>query len=294
MARTSTGGFSIGFRRGWGEWQKELPNVIQWAKANQFEAIDLGAVDPADVKSVVAAGLRVGTTDLKAWSDLGSADAGKRKESVALNTDYIKSIVAAGCKNFFICVLPADPSKPRKENFANFVAGFIALCDGVKSTGARLAIEGYPGGAPWYGALACTPADYREMFKQVNSEVMAVNFDPSHLIRMGVDPLRFLGEFAPRVVHVHGKDTEIMEDELYEHGNLQPATFAPHHGFGAHHWRYTIPGHGCAHWTKMFSVLKEAKYSGCVCIELEDERYNGTDDGDKKGFIAGRQYLETV
>lgn len=294
MARTSTGQFSIGFRRGWGQWQKDLPSLIQWAKANAFEAIDLGAGPAEDVKSVVAAGLRVGTTDLKGWSDLGSPDAGKRAEAVALNAEHIKATVAAGCKNFFVLLLPPDPSKPRKENFANFVAGYSALCDAVKSTGARLAIEGWPGGSPWHGAIACTPADYREFLKQVGSPVMAINFDPSHLIRVGVDPVRFLREFAPQVVHVHGKDTEILDDELYEHGNLQPATFAQGHGFGAHHWRYTIPGHGCAHWTKMFSILKDAGFSGCVCIELEDERYNGTDEGDKKGFIAGRQFLESV
>ena len=35
-----------------------------------------------------------------------------------------------------------------------------------------------------------------------------------------------------------------MEDQLYEFGNLQPATLAKPHAWGGHHWRYTIPGHG--------------------------------------------------
>ena len=123
---------------------------------------------------------------------------------------------------------------------------------------------------------------------------MAVNFDPSHLIRMGIDPVRFLHEFAPRVSHVHGKDTEILGDELQEHGTLQPATFAKHHGFGEHYWRYTLPGHGCARWSRLFSILKDVHYQGMVCIELEDENFNGTEAGEKKGLELSRDFLVGV
>ena len=53
-----------------------------------------------------------------------------------------------------------------------------------------------------------------------------VNYDPSHLMRMNIDPLRFLYEFGNRVYHVHGKDTEWLSDNLYDYGSEQPATFA--------------------------------------------------------------------
>ncbi len=58
-------------------------------------------------------------------------------------------------------------------------------------------------------------------------EASAVNFDPSHLIRMGIDPVRFVEEFAPRIAHVHGKYTEILTDRLYDLGTEQQPTFAP-------------------------------------------------------------------
>lgn len=293
MAKTTTGSFSIGFRRGWGDWQKNLANVISYAKGGGFEAIDVGAVDVADVKQIVAAGLRVGTVDLKAWTDLASADAGKRKAAAQLNTEYVKQVVAAGCKNFFVVVIPEDHAKARKDNFAYAVDGYGQLCNAIASTGAKLSIEGWPGGGPHYSSLACTPADYRAFLKELGPAA-GVNFDPSHLIRMGCDPVRFLNEFASRVVHVHGKDTEILEDELYEHGNLQPATFAKGHGFGGHHWRYTLPGHGCARWTKLFAILNAVGYKGCVCVELEDERFNGTEAGEKRGLEASRDFLTGV
>ncbi len=79
MARTRTGGFPIGFRS-WGNgWQKNLKDTIGFAKANGFEGIDTAAIDASEVKSIVDGGLRIGSIDVIRWTDLMSADAGKRK-----------------------------------------------------------------------------------------------------------------------------------------------------------------------------------------------------------------------
>jgi sugar phosphate isomerase/epimerase len=120
-----------------------------------------------------------------------------------------------------------------------------------------------------------------------------VNYDPSHLIRLGVDHVRFLREFATHVKHVHAKDTQLYPDALYEFGT-QPATFAKPHGFGEWTWRYTIPGHGEARWVEIFSVLKEHGYRGAVSIELEDENFNGTDAGEQTALIQSRNFLSSV
>ncbi len=94
------------------------------------------------------------------------------------------------------------------------------------------------------------------------------------------------------VFHVHGKDTEIMDEDLYEHGHLQEATFAPKHAFGGFSWRYTVPGHGRARWGKLLGQLEAAGYDGVVSIELEDEEFNGSEEGERRGLIAGRAFLE--
>lgn len=108
---------------------------------------------------------------------------------------------------------------------------------------------------------------------------------------MGIDPIRFVDEFAERVYHVHGKDTEIITEGIYEYGTEQPATFSKGHGFGSHHWRYTIPGHGQTRWTRAFETLKYAGYDGAVSIELEDENFNGTEEGEKQGILSGAAFL---
>jgi sugar phosphate isomerase/epimerase len=119
-----------------------------------------------------------------------------------------------------------------------------------------------------------------------------VNFDPSHLLRMGIDPLRFLREFSSRVYHVHGKDTELFPEALYLYGHEQPPTLGKGHGFGNMSWRYTIPGHGVTSWTEVFRILVQAGYKGAVSIELEDENFNGTRAGEEAGLLHGRNFLQ--
>lgn len=250
--------------------------------------VDLGA-DAGQVAAVVAAGLKVGSADLKAWQALLSEDKGKQAAAVEENAAHVAACAAHGVKCFFMVMLPEDPDKPRPENFAHMVRGMQMLAPHLERHGAAVVVEGWPGP----GALACTPEGYRRLFQEVPSPAMAVNFDPSHLIRMGIDATRFLEEFAPRVKHVHGKDTELIAEGLYEYGHEQPPTFGRPHGFGNMSWRYTIPGHGCFRWVRGFEILRDAGYHGFVSIELEDENFNTDEAGEKAGLLAGAQFLST-
>jgi len=136
-----------------------------------------------------------------------------------------------------------------------------------------------------------TPAGLDRIAGLVESPAIGINFDPSHLIRLGIDPLRFVREFAPRIVHVHAKDTVLDPEGLYQHGNLQPATVGTPNKWGGHHWRYTIPGHGVAPWPELFAALHDAGYRGGVSVELEDENFNGSAEGEQRGLIASRDFL---
>ena len=67
-------------------------------------------------------------------------------------------------------------------------------------------VGGWPGGAPHFASLVCTPETVRSFIKDVGPAA-GLNYDPSHLIRLGIDPIRFLREFVGHVYHVHGKDS---------------------------------------------------------------------------------------
>ncbi len=285
--KTRTGNFPIGFRRGGGSWQKDLDRLIAWARENDLEVIDLGKDGDRLARSVIEAGLRIGSVDLLEWQGMISPDKGRRAEAIAKNTDYIRACAAYGPMNHFLVMLPEKPDLPRSENFSYMVESFSQLASVFQENNARLIIEGWPGP----GALCCTPEGYRAFFKECPSEAMGVNYDPSHLIRMGIDVLRFLREFIARVYHVHGKDTELLAENLYEFGSEQPATFARPIPYGAHCWRYAIPGHGVARWTEIFRILEANGYGGCVSIELEDANFYREEMAEKLGILQGARFL---
>ncbi len=287
MLTTRTGGWPIGFRKGWSDWQKDAEGCVRWAKDNEMAVIDLGGDAPEVGPKVLDAGLKIGSVDLLQWNGLITSDYDKRMACIEANRNLVSSCSRLGVKAYFAVMLPEDPHKERKENHELMVLGLRALAPVLEEHGGALVIEGWPGP----GALCCTPESYRAAFADVPSKAIGVNYDPSHLIRMGINPIRFVEEFKDRVFHVHGKDTEIFNEGFYEFGIEQPAVFGKGHGFGGLFWRYTIPGHGQMRWTRAFEVLASSGYQGAVSIELEDENFNGTEEGEKAGLIAGARFL---
>ncbi|MYA92711.1 MAG: sugar phosphate isomerase/epimerase, partial [Chloroflexi bacterium] len=182
---------------------------------------------------------------------------------------------------------PQDPARPRSENFAWMVESYGELRATFEANDAYLVIEGWPGP----GSLVCTPETYRAFIQQVGSDNMGVNYDPSHLLRMGIDPIRFLKEFVGHVFHVHGKDCMNIDENLYQYGNLQEATFAKGYKYGGMNWRYTIPGHGLSDWKIILGILRDSGYAGCVSIELEDHYYDDTETEQKQGVLQGVKFL---
>jgi sugar phosphate isomerase/epimerase len=289
---TRTGNFPIGFRRGWSDWQlKDLKSLAQWAKASGFDHVDLGKATQEDMRTLAAAGLKVGSVDLVNFGKLMANDMGERKAVLEQNLAYIKEAVEFGSKIFFTCIIPGDATRKRSENYALALECFAPLAQAADKAGACIAIEGYPGGGG-LPHLCCNPETYRAFIKDLGSKSIGVNYYPSHLLRMGIDPIRFVDEFAPRVWHVHGKDTELMPEAVYEYGLYQGSAFRHGHGFGEHVWRYTIPGHGCTRWSEALRILKAAGYKGGVSVELEDENFNGTEAGEKAGLRYALEFLK--
>ena len=291
-SKTATGGFSIGFRRVGSDWQKSTDVLARWAVAHGFGFVDIGKGDPtADLHTLTKAGLSAGQVDLLAWNDYQvfiAPDSAERRAAIAAASTHIETCAKAGATNFFCVTMPADKQRSRRENFGDLVESFAALVPALERTGSRVAIEGWPGP----GVVCCTPETYRAFFREVGSDRFGINYDPSHLLRMGIDPLRFLKEFADRVYHVHAKDTALSAEDLYEYGHELPPTLAKAHGWGGGVWRYTIPGHGQTDWIETFRALKTAGYQGLVSIELEDENFNGSETGEQRGLIKSREFLE--
>jgi sugar phosphate isomerase/epimerase len=290
---TKTGGFPVGFRLARSDWQKaDLAPVARWARENGFEAIDLIRATAADVQTLKSAGLALGSVDLLQMGEITHPDIGKRREIIAANVAYVKEAASMGASLFFT-VVGGDAAKKRGENYRIAVESFSPIAEAAAAVGGTLVIEGYPGRAPNLPMLCTTPETYRALLKDLPRGI-AVNYDPSHLVRLGVDHVRFLKEFIGSVRHVHAKDTEIFPEAIYELGLYQPSAFQNGHGFGEHAWRYAIPGKGVVRWGEIFSILKSAGYRGVVSVELEDENFNGSESGEKTGLVQSLEFLRGV
>lgn len=288
-AYTRTGHFGIGFRRGWSEWQKDVHHVIAAAKDMDFSCIDLGRNGDEDAAAVLDSGLKIGSVDLKQWQEMIHEDAATRQAALEANSDYIAACAAHGVHNFFLVMIPADAAVGHEQNCAWMIDSFAELASVLEEHQARLVIEGYP--AP--GCTVVAPESYRALFNAIDSASIGINYDPSHLIRMGIDPIRFAREFTDRIYHVHAKDTEIFSENIYQAGCEHPAVSLQGHGFGRTAWRYTIPGHGQMRWVELFTILEAHGYNGMVSIELEDENFNGSEDGEKAGLLHSRNFLQS-
>ena len=286
---TRTGNFPVGFYVKQLTWKSDLLAVARWATDNGFEFLDLDEDADETAQLLTGAGFAIGAADLIGREQLTSADPANRRDGVRRAGQYIRAAAAGGARIFNICGIPEDRSLPRSENLERFVASLRELVPVFEETGSCLAIEGWPGP----GAVASTPESYRAVIEGCESAAIGINYDPSHLIATGIDPIRFVQEFAAHVRHAHGKDTEISPEAQYQYGTRQPP-LARQPGYGDNHWRYTIPGHGETRWTAAFEVLRDAGYRGGIAIELEDKHFNGSEEGEKAGLRAGGALLASV
>jgi|UniRef100_UPI004049CD32 sugar phosphate isomerase/epimerase len=291
-AKTLTGNFPIGIRLTGPLAERPVLETARWAISQGFGCVDIPANQLANLDTWPSASLPVGTIDLfgSEWTGMLSADAITRRTTVVAAKKFIRDAAAAGARIIFVVMLAEDVKLSRRETFGYMVETYGQLRDVLAETGLHLAIEGWPG----CNAHCCNPESYRAFLKEMNSSHFGINYDPSHLIRMGIDPLRFIKEFAPQVVHMHGKDTLIDDDRLYEIGHEQDGVFAANFPWGGFSWRYTIPGKGRAPWSELLAELVAVKYRGYVSIELEDVDYNGTLAGEQRGFVEARKFLQSI
>jgi len=267
-----------------------IAKTAEWAARNGLDVLDVPELTPEVKQACDRAGIGIGSVDAKATAKLLSRDEATRREAVEATKRQMSAMAELGGSVLFMCLVPEDHTLPRKEGFAIWKDTFPELVRHAEQTGVYMAIEGWPGPAPHYPTLGCTPEMWRAMFAAIPSRHFGLNYDPSHLVRLGIDYLRALNEFGERIVHCHGKDTEILRDELYECGVL-PATFGAKYGFSEGSWRYTIPGQGEVEWSKVAVRLDRIGYKGAISIELEDHRYWGSLEAERQGIVKAAEHL---
>ena len=261
-----------------------------WLAENGFDAVDTPLLTQEIADTCQKLGLALGTSDARAEGLLSEEEVIREKALDTLKED-LSDIARNGGHTYFALLIPDNPAMGRAKTFETFEKIYPRVIEHAEKVGVRIAIEPWPGGAPHYGNLGCTPESLRRIFEVIPSSNLGICFDPSHFVRMQIDYLRVLHEFGDRVFHVHLKDAEILPEKLYESGILGES-YGSTYGFGEGWWRYTIPGEGEVDWNRVVRRLEEAGYDGILSVELEDHHFYATPELQQEGLRRSKEYVE--
>ena len=180
-----------------------------------------------------------------------------------------------------------NPTQSVDDQWGRFLDVWKPLIQKAEDNDVRVAIENCPmyfTSDEWPSGknLAISPAIWRRMFNDIQSDHFGLNYDPSHLLWQLMDYLNPIKEFSSKFFHVHAKDAIVDKAALNDVGIL--ATPLEYH-------TPKLPGLGDIDWGKFFSVLGQEGYTGPVCIEVEDRPYEKTLKGRQGALRQSARFL---
>jgi sugar phosphate isomerase/epimerase len=116
-----------------------------------------------------------------------------------------------------------------------------------------------------------------------------LNYDPSHLVWLGIDPLAALDAHADRVLHVQAKDAEVDVAARNRYGVFGQAV--DREPWVSGWWRYRIPGLGEVDWRRLIDRLHHTGYDGVVSVEHEDPVWSGDPERVRRGLAVAERTL---
>ncbi len=156
---------------------------------------------------------------------------------------------------------PPAPPAMLEDGYKQFAERWNPILDVFQECGVRFALEVHPTEIAYdiYSTKRALEAiDHRREF--------GFNFDPSHLIWQGVDPVEFIREFEDRIYHVHMKDACTTL-------NGRTGILASHLRFGdaRRGWDFRSMGRGGVRFEEIIRALNAAKYPFDMPLSVEWE-----------------------
>jgi sugar phosphate isomerase/epimerase len=155
---------------------------------------------------------------------------------------------------------PPVSDKMIDDGYKFFAKMWNPILDEFDACGVKFALEVHPTEIAFdlYSAK-------RALAAIKNRPAFGFNFDPSHLLWQGVDPVAFLREFPDRIYHVHVKDGCVTLDG-------RSGILSSHLNFGQPNrgWDFRSPGHGDVNFEVIIRELNRIGYNGPLSVEWED------------------------
>jgi sugar phosphate isomerase/epimerase len=153
----------------------------------------------------------------------------------------------------------------RSEAWRWFAEAVSSVTENAQESGVALAGEAI------VGHLFRGIDDYHALRRDLPGVPFWINFDPSHLIVHGENPLRLVAELGDLIVHVHMKDGA---------GHYPDFTFPP-------------LGEGDIDFPALIEELRTQNYSGSLAVEYEANAF-GYPEADIKMLAKDRGFLRDL
>lgn len=193
-------------------------DLATWATNVGFGAINAELdFDGATVAAFAAADLGLGPLRIKA--SLADSDRATRLAAAEAFCAGIDRTVALGLDTVWTVPRNFRNDATPRGNFAALRETLPPVVAHAERRGVRIAIEN----CPFEGEnVICTPEAWDAFFALLPSPNLGLCLDPSHCVWLGIDYLRVVRDYAPRLFHLHAKDAELLPEGQYRYGTLGP------------------------------------------------------------------------
>ena len=289
-----------------------LTKIADWASAHEFEALEVAVWPEAPGRPFEASHIDVASLDAagaeRVCSYLG--DRGLEISALAyyennLHPDqqvrsgiraHLRSCIDAakllGCP-YVGTFVGRDWNLTVGENLKVANELLPSLVEYAGERGVRLIVENcpmegwHPDGYP--GNLAYSPELWEWMF----SLGFYLNYDPSHLTWLGIDPIVALRGCPERIVHAQAKDVEILPEARNQVGVFGKVLHRDNpwdNGW----YRYRVPGLGTIDWSGIVDTLYQVGFDGVLSVEHEDPVWSGSDSRVLGGLAISHDTLRPL
>ena len=202
------------------------------------------------------------------WGDGDPDGVNRRSAEEMKNTARAAQQFGVGVVNGFtgssiwhlLYSFPPVPDSMIEEGFRQFAERWNPILDVFGECGVRFGLEVHP------TEIAFDIVTARRALDAIgNREEFGFNFDPSHLLWQGIDPVEFIREFPDRIYHVHMKDAIVTL-------NGRTGILGSHLNFGdpRRGWDFRSPGRGGVNFEEIIRALNQIGYEGPLSVEWED------------------------
>jgi sugar phosphate isomerase/epimerase len=289
--------------------KRPLDEIAAWAAAHDYQALEVAAwpaegdrpftathIDVADLDADAVLATfdrhRLVLSSLSFYDNNLHPDPDERR---AIHDHLLACIDAAatlGCPTVGTFV-GRHPGRTVRENLADAEEVFKPLVDRAGERGVKLIVENcvmegwHPDGYP--GNLAYSPELWEWMFDQG----LYLNFDPSHLVWIGIDPVAAVRPYVDRIPHAQAKDVELFPADRDRYGFFGKAV-ARDDPWDVGWWRYRVPGLGQVDWVRLVDALYEGGFAGVLSVEHEDPVWGGTEARVEAGLEVAHRTLRPL